>query len=52
MKHVVITGGAGFIGSHLTRAMLAEQYKVTILDNLFTGSKSNVADLLHNPHCN
>jgi UDP-glucuronate decarboxylase len=42
----LITGGAGFIGSHLARRLLAEGYEVTVLDNLFTGTKANIYDLL------
>ena len=42
---VFITGGAGFIGSHLCDALLAEGKEVTILDNLSTGSKKNIAHL-------
>ncbi len=43
---VFITGGAGFIGSHLCDALLAEGKEVTILDNLSTGSKKNIAHLV------
>jgi dTDP-D-glucose 4,6-dehydratase len=42
---VFITGGAGFIGSHLCDALVAEGEEVTILDNLSTGSKKNIAHL-------
>lgn len=42
---VLITGGAGFIGSHLCDALLAEGHNVVILDNLSTGSKSNIAHI-------
>ena len=42
---VFITGGAGFIGSHLCDALVAEGKEVTILDNLSTGSKKNIAHL-------
>ena len=42
---VLITGGAGFIGSHLCDALIAEGNEVTILDNLSTGSKHNIAHL-------
>lgn len=45
----LITGGAGFIGSHLARALLAEGQEVTVMDNLFTGTKANIYDLLDNP---
>ena len=42
---VFITGGAGFIGSHLCDALIAEGKEVTILDNLSSGSKKNIAHL-------
>ena len=45
----LITGGAGFIGSHLARRLLKEGHEVTVLDNLFTGTKANIYDLLDNP---
>lgn len=48
-KKCLITGGAGFIGSQLARRLLKEGAEVTVLDNLFTGSKSNIYDLLDNP---
>ncbi len=48
-KKCLITGGAGFIGSQLARRLLAEGSEVTVLDNLFTGSKSNIYDRLENP---
>ena len=44
--HAFITGGAGFIGSHLTDALIARGDSVTILDNLSTGSKENIAHIL------
>lgn len=44
----LITGGAGFIGSHLSEALLAKRYQVYCLDNLITGSKKNLASLLKN----
>ena len=44
-KRALITGGAGFIGSHLAEALLRDGYSVTALDNLSTGSESNVAHL-------
>lgn len=46
---VLITGGAGFIGSHLAEALLAKDHKVTILDNLSTGRLENVAHLEADP---
>jgi UDP-glucose 4-epimerase len=44
-----ITGGAGFIGSHLADALLAAGHQVTVLDNLSTGSMENIAHLKHRP---
>lgn len=49
MKRVLITGGAGFIGSHLVERLLREGNEVTCLDNFFTGRRSNVAAHLQNP---
>ena len=43
---ILVTGGAGFIGSHLCRRLLAERHEVLCLDNFFTGSKRNVHELL------
>jgi len=48
-KCVVVTGGAGFLGSHLTDRLLAEGHEVLCLDNLFTGSKRNIDHLHANP---
>jgi dTDP-glucose 4,6-dehydratase len=44
MKHVLVTGGAGFIGSHLCDALLARGYAVTAVDNLVTGREANLKD--------
>ena len=49
MKRVLVTGGAGFIGSHLCDCLLAEGHEVIALDNLFTGRKHNVEKHLQNP---
>jgi len=43
---VLVTGGAGFIGSHLCRALLEQSHEVICLDNFFTGTRSNIHDLL------
>ena len=48
-KTVLITGGAGFLGSHLCDNFLGEGYKVIAIDNLSTGSKKNIKHLLRNP---
>src|SRR5262245_6986906 len=45
MSRVLITGGAGFLGSHLADLMLARGHEVTCMDNLVTGSASNLAHL-------
>ena len=50
MKRILITGGAGFLGSHLCERLLAEGQEVLCLDNFFTGSKDNIRHLLGNPH--
>ncbi len=50
MKRILVTGGAGFIGSHLCERLLNEDNEVICLDNYFTGSKSNVVHLLSNPY--
>ena len=47
---VLITGGAGFIGSHLAEALLKKNCRVTIIDNLSTGSIDNIEHLKHNKH--
>ena len=52
MKHVLLTGAAGFIGSHLTEALLARGYAVTGLDNFLTGRKSNLETALRHPNFN
>ncbi len=48
MKKILITGGAGFIGSHLCERLLKEGNEVICLDNYFTGNKSNIIHLLNN----
>jgi len=46
---VLVTGGAGFIGSHLCQALIEKGYEVICLDNFITGSRDNIADLLNHP---
>ena len=49
-KRVMVTGGAGFLGSHLIDRLLEQGHDVLCVDNLFTGSKDNIAHLLDHPH--
>ncbi len=48
-KRAVVTGGAGFLGSHLCDALLAEDCNVVVVDNLLTGRRANLAHLQHEP---
>lgn len=50
MKKILVTGGAGFIGSHLCTRLLKEGNDVICLDNYFTGSKDNILHLIGDPH--
>lgn len=47
-KRVLVTGGAGFLGSHLCDRLIDQGHEVLCVDNLFTGSKRNIEHLLHN----
>lgn len=49
MKRILVTGGAGFLGSHLCERLLAQGHDVLCVDNFFTGTKSNVAHLMTQP---
>lgn len=49
-KKILVTGGAGFLGSHLCERLLNEGHEVACLDNYFTGQKQNVVHLLKNPY--
>lgn len=49
-KRILITGGAGFIGSHLCERLLNEGNEVICVDNFFTGGKQNIVHLLDNPY--
>jgi UDP-glucuronate decarboxylase len=50
MKRILVTGGAGFIGSHLCEKLLGLGNEVVCMDNYFTGSKMNIVHLLDNPY--
>ena len=47
-KRVLVTGGAGFLGSHLCKRLLAEGNDVICVDNFYTGTKNNILELLDN----
>jgi UDP-glucuronate decarboxylase len=49
MKRILITGGAGFLGSHLCERLLADGHDILCLDNFFTGSKANIRHMIGNP---
>ena len=49
-KRVLVTGGAGFLGSHLCERLLEQGHDVLCVDNFFTGTKDNIAHLMDNPH--
>jgi UDP-glucuronate decarboxylase len=49
-KRILVTGGAGFVGSHLCRRLLQEGNDLLCLDNFYTGTKDNIVDLMDNPH--
>lgn len=50
MKRILITGGAGFLGSHLCERLLKEGNDILCLDNFFTGNKNNIVHLIGRPH--
>ena len=49
LMRILITGGAGFLGSHLADRLLEDGHEIICMDNLFTGSKRNIAHLMQNP---
>ncbi len=49
-KRILVTGGAGFLGSHLCERLLSEGNEVLCVDNYFTGRKDNIAQLMADPH--
>ena len=49
-KRILVTGGAGFLGSHLCERLLEEGHDVLCVDNFFTGTKDNIVHLLDKPH--
>ncbi len=49
-KRILVTGGAGFLGSHLCERLLNEKHDVICVDNYFTGTKDNIIHLMGNPH--
>ena len=49
-KRVLVTGGAGFLGSHICERLIAQGHDVLCLDNFYTGTKDNIAHLLDNPY--
>lgn len=49
MRRILVTGGAGFLGSHLSERLISQGHEVICLDNFFTGTRENVASLLSHP---
>jgi UDP-glucuronate decarboxylase len=49
MKRVLVTGGAGFLGSHLCERLIADGHDLLCVDNFFTGTKQNIAHLTKHP---
>ena len=50
MKKILVTGGAGFLGSHLCERLLAAGHDVLCADNFFTGGKANITHMMKHPH--
>lgn len=49
-KHILVMGGAGFLGSHLCESLLNEGHEILCLDNFYTGRRANIAHLINNPY--
>ena len=49
-KKILVTGGAGFVGSHLVDKLMQEGHEVIVLDNFFTGQKKNIQHWMHHPN--
>lgn len=49
-KRILVTGGAGFLGSHLCKRLLNDGHELICVDNFFTGTKNNILSILNNPH--
>ena len=45
--HFAVTGGAGFVGSHLVKLLVEEGHKITVIDNLHNGKKENIASVIN-----